>query len=329
MLLDERKPSMPDSRSLDDLLTTLRSFQESRTLLTALELDLFNILGEGSTGPAAASRAGTDARATEMLLNALVALGALEKEGGVFRCTPESRALAAARGELMHTVRKWATWSTLTDCVRTGSTARSPEEKRDEAATEHFIGAMHARAQRMAGPLAAFIDTAGPVRMLDLGGGAATFSIAFAQANPLLQAEVLDLASVVPIAERHIREAGLSARVTTRVGDLRSSELGTGYDLLLASAVCHILGEAENLDLLRRCACALNPGGRLVIREFILDPDRTGPKEPALFALNMLVGTSRGNVYTEAEYREWLQAAGFGYITRRRNGEDLLIAVMP
>jgi predicted O-methyltransferase YrrM len=319
---------MPANRSLDELIATLRSFQESRTLLTALELDLFSLLDEGSTGAVVASQAGTDARATEMLLNALVALGALEKEGEVFRCTAASRSFATARGELMHTVRKWNSWSTLTDCVRTGTTAKSPEGKRDEAATEHFIGAMHARAQRVAAPLAAFIGTKGPTRMLDLGGGAATFAIAFAQANPLLQAEVLDLETVVPIAQRHIQEAGLTARVTTRVGDLRSSELGTGYDLLLASAVCHILGEAENRDLLQRCACALNPGGRLVIREFILDPDRTGPPEAALFALNMLVGTARGNVYTEAEYRAWLQAAGFGTVTRRRNGEDLLIAVM-
>jgi len=319
---------MTEPRPLGDLLATLRAFQESRVLLTALELDLFRILGKGATGVDAAARTSTDARALEMLLNALVALGALEKEGGVFRCTSESAVFATARGGLMHTVRKWNTWSTLTDCVRTGTTAKPPEGERDEEATAFFIGAMHARALPVAGRLAEVIGTQGPTRMLDLGGGAGTFALAFARANPLLQAVVLDLPAVVPLAERHIQEAGLAGRVQTLAGDLRSSDLGTNYDLLLASAVCHILSEAENQDLFRRCARALKSGGRLVLREFILDPDRTSPKEAALFALNMLTGTARGNVYTEAEYRDWLGSAGFRTVVRHRDGEDLLVAAL-
>jgi len=317
---------MAKPRPLDDMIASLRSFQESRVLLTALELDLFRALGDGATGRQAAAHIDADARATEMLLNALVALGALEKEAGVFRCTAESRAFATTRGELMHTVRKWTTWSTLTECVRTGTTARRPEAKRDEEGTEFFIGAMHARALQAATRVVAAVATSGPTRLLDLGGGSATFAIAFAQANPLLHAEVLDLPSVVPIADRHIREAGLQERVTTRTGDLRVGDLGRDYDLILASAICHMLGEDENRDLFRRCAQALAPGGRLVIRDFILDPERTSPKEPALFALNMLVGTARENVYTEAEYRAWLGTAGFRNVTRHSNGEDLLLA---
>jgi 2-polyprenyl-3-methyl-5-hydroxy-6-metoxy-1,4-benzoquinol methylase len=317
---------MAAMRTLEDLMETLRAFQESRVLLTALELDLFHALGDGSTAAQAADRAGTDARATEMLLNALVALGALEKQNELFRCTSESRTFAVSRAEHMHTVRRWDTWSTLTECVRTGTTARKPETGRDMEGTEHFIGAMHARALRAAAQLVETVGAGNVTRMLDLGGGPGTFSIALAQANPELTGEVLDLAAVVPIAERHIREAGLSERLKTRIGDLRTDLFGQGYDLILASAVCHILDEGENRDLFRRCAHALVPGGRLVIREFILEPDRTQPKAAALFALNMLTGTARGNVYTEADYRKWLGSAGFRTITRLRNGEDLIIA---
>ena len=317
---------MAEVRSLEDMMQAVRAFQESRVFLTALELDVFRVLGEVSTAPEAAARLGTDPRATAMLLDALVALGALEKERGEYRCTPESAAFASARAGLMHTVRKWDTWSTLTDCVRTGTTAKQPDMDRDGEGTEHFIGAMHVRALRTASRLVETLGTAGVDRLLDLGGGPATFSIAFAQARPALRAEVLDLPGVVPIAERHIREAGLSARVTVRAGDLRSGELGRGFDLILASAVCHIFSEAENQDLFRRCARALAPGGRLAVRDFILDPGRTGPKEAALFALNMLTGTRGGNVYTEADYRAWLGAAGFRTITRLRDGEDLVVA---
>jgi SAM-dependent methyltransferase len=321
---------MAEARKLDDLMRGIRSFQESRVLLTALELDVFSAVGEGSTAPKIAARIGTDARATEMLLNALVALEALDKDQGAFRCTAESKALGAARAGLMHTVHLWDTWSTLTACVKSGTTQR--EDKVDKAPrewTEAFISAMHARARPSAARMVETIGAEGVKRMLDIGGGPATFALAFAEANPALRAEVLDLPLVVPMAERNIREAGLSARVTARVGDLRTDVFGQGYDLILASAICHMLGEDENRDLFRRCARALVPGGRLVIREFILEPDRAGPRDATLFALNMLVGTRSGNTYTEAEYREWLQAAGFRDIVRVNQVEDILIARVP
>jgi SAM-dependent methyltransferase len=316
--------------SMEDLMHTIRSFRESRVLLTALELDVFSAVGEGAKAAETATRIGTDPRATEMLLNTLVALGALEKAGDLFRCTPASRFLGPARLGMMHTVHLWDTWSTLTACVKAGTTQR--EDRQDKAPrewTEAFIQAMHDRALPSAAAMVTTIGAEGVRHMLDIGGGPATFSIAFARANPGLDATVLDLERVVPIAERNIRGAGLSDRVKARIGDLRTDAFGTGYDLILASAICHMLSEAENQDLFRRCASALAPGGRLVVREFILDPDRTSPKESVLFALNMLVGTAHGSTYTEAEYRTWLTAAGLKDITRHSNGEDLLVAVRP
>lgn len=317
---------MTGTRSREDLLQAMKAYQESRVLLTALELDLFSAVGTGATASAAAQRCGTDPRATEMLLKALVALGALEKDGAVFCCTAASAVLGTARADYLHAVRKWDTWSSLTECVRTGTTARKPGRRREDDGVEAFIGAMHARALSAAPPLLKAIEPAMVRRMLDLGGGAGTFALAFAQANPHLQAEVLDLKDVVPIAQRHIQESGLAARVSARVGDLRTDDFGSGYDLILASAVCHMLDEAENQDLFHRCAQALVPGGRLAIRDFLLEPEGTAPKEAALFALNMLTSTARGNVYTEVQYRTWLSSAGFSTIARHRDGEDLLIA---
>ena len=190
---------------------------------------------------------------------------------------------------------------------------------------EDFIAAMHARARIVAAEALRVVGARGVGRMLDVGGGPADFSIAFALAEPVLTAEVLDLGPVLPIARGHIREAGLERRVTAREGDLRRGELGHGYDLVLVSAICHMLAEDENQDLLARCARALNPGGRVAIREFILDPDRAGPPAAAMFALNMLVGTERGNTYTEAEYRGWLERAGFRRVERPEPSGDWII----
>jgi SAM-dependent methyltransferase len=314
---------MTESRTLPDLLQAVRGFQESRVLMTALELDLLPACFEGASAAQVAG-AGCDPRATGMLLNALAALGVLTKDGDIYRCTEAGRALALQRSGLMHMVHLWDTWSGLTGCVRTGT---SPQG--GPGHVEHFIAAMDTLARTTAIEALRVVGAEGVRRMLDVGGGPATFAIAFARANPELRAEVLDLGPVVPIAQGHIRAAGLTDRVTVRQGDLRSVELGAGYDLVLVSAICHMLGEDENRDLLGRCARALAPGGRVVIREFILDPDRAGPPRAALFALNMLVGTQRGNTYTEAEYRAWLEAAGCAEVSRPEPAGDWIIGRMP
>jgi len=319
--------------SYADLLQTMRAFQDARPILTAVELNLFTAVGSGASAAEAAARAGADPRATEMLLNALVALGALEKRGGIFQNTPDSARFLVdgspdcTRAGLMHTVNLWNTWSTLTDCVRAGTSIFVPgTETREANWTQSFIAAMHNNAAAQAG---AMVRHAGPApvrRLLDIGGGSGAYSIAFAQAHPALQAEIFDLPSVLPLARQYIASAGLSSRVAAREGDLTRDDFGSGYDLSLLSAICHMLGDEENQDLLRRAHRALVPGGRLIIRDFILDPDKTSPKQAALFSLNMLVGTRRGASYSESEYRAWLAAAGFTNVTRPDPAGDYLIA---
>jgi SAM-dependent methyltransferase len=245
----------------------------------------------------------------------------IEKRGGLFRNTPETaqhftrRSPDDVRMAMMHTVHLWDTWSNLTECVRKGTTlGRRPAGTEDW--TGAFIAAMHANASRRATAVVEAADAAGAREMLDVGGGSGAYSIAFAQANPGLRAEILDVGDVVPIARGHIAEAGLEGRVTVREGDLRSSDFGTGFDLVLISAICHMLSEDENRALVAKTHAALGAGGRIVISDFILDPDRAGPRMAAMFALNMLVGTRQGNTYTEEEYAGWMREAGFSRIRR-------------
>ena len=320
---------MDKTRSLANLIESARAFQESRVLLTALELDAFTVIGEGASAAEIALKLGTEPRATEMLLNALVALDALAKCGAVFSCTVDSKALGPARAGLLHMVNLWDAWSSLTETVKTGKAvhSRGPESF-PEARTRAFIAAMHARAQASAQETVRLSGISDATRMLDVGGGSGVFSMAFARACPELHAEILDLGAVVPLAENYIREAGLQDRVRVRPGDMRTAEFGQGFDLVLLSAVCHMFSEDENRSLIQRCAQALVPGGRLVVREFILQEDRTAPRFAALFAINMLVGTEHGNTYTEGEYRTWLKEAGFASVTRPDPEGDVLVAVI-
>ena len=309
----------------DDLAQTIGAFRESRVMLTAIELDLFTAVGQGASAPQIAGKLGADPRATEMLLNALTAMGMLTKQDGTFRNTPVAARYFVkgspddAQAAMMHTVHLWDRWSTLTDCVRAG-TAVSHEEMRErgEDWTQAFIAAMHRNAVERAAQVVQAVGTEGVERLLDVGGGSGAYSIAFARASGKLQAALLDLETVLPIAQSHIEKAGLAGRIKTCAGDLRSGKLGEGYDLAFVSAICHMLSPEENLDLLQRCHAALAPSGRVVIQDFILDADKTAPKSAALFALNMLVGTQAGSSYSEDEYSRWLREAGFQDVRRVR-----------
>jgi SAM-dependent methyltransferase len=309
----------------DDLSAAIRGYQVSRVLLTAIELDLFSAVHGGAPAAAVARRCGTDPKATTLILNALVALGYLERRGESYENTAvTSRYLTAdaaddARAALRHNLSLWETWSGLTDVVRSGRPApRREMAEREDDWTVPFIAAMHRNAAVRA-PLVVEALGAGSVRrMLDVGGGSGAYAIAFAQANPGLEAVVLDLASVLPITETHVADAGLAGRVMTRAGDLRSDTFGSGFDLVFMSSICHMLGPDGNRDLLARAAGALGPGGRVAVQDFILEADRTAPRQAVLFAINMLVGTEAGSTYTEEEYASWLEAAGLVRVRRIR-----------
>ncbi|MGB7556555.1 MAG: methyltransferase [Candidatus Korobacteraceae bacterium] len=306
----------------DDLNDLIRGFMPSRVVLTALELDVFTAVGKGATAQQVADSIQSATRATEMLLNALVSLKLLEKHDGIYS---NSRVAArflvegapdSARTAQLHMANMWRRWSKLTDAVRTGTAV---EAGRDNGWVKSFIAAMDHTARGRARAVAQAVELNGEKRMLDLGGGSGAYSIAFVKAASALNSEIVDMPEVLPITQEHIRQAGLSDRISTRAGDMLNLPLEpASYDLVLLSAICHMFSPQENRQLLSRAYSALAPHGRLVISDFILDADKTSPRFAALFSLNMLAGTHGGASYSEPEYEEWLKAAGFGAIKRVR-----------
>ena len=308
---------MPDFVLPEKLNSLIRGFQASRVLLTAIELDIFGQLGAGATAGEVAQRIETNPRATEMLLNALVAFEALDKTGDRFLPKPFCELLTGERRVgWLHTAHLWTSWSQLTRCVRTGSPAQVDEIARREPGWQQaFIAAMENSAIERA-PLVADALGGGPIhKMLDVGGGSAAYSIAFARKHPELEATVFDLPEILPITSGYIDAAEMRSQLRMVAGDLRTDRFGEGYDLVLLSAICHMLSEEENLDLLKRCRAALVSGGRIVIQEFFLNDSKTGPIPATLFSLNMLIGTAGGAAYSTAEYSHWLQLAGFNIPT--------------
>jgi len=306
----------------DDLNEMIRAYMPSRTVLTALELDVFTAVGGAASPEVVAHKIHADVRATEILLNALASLSLLQKTGATFCNTAASARFFSegsrdnARGGLLHTAHIWHRWSTLTESVRAGKPAAS--DAREDHWVEAFIAAMDRNAKERAGAVVKAIGTNGIRRMLDLGGGSGAYSIAFARNNPHLKAEIMDLAEVVPLTQEYIRKAGATDRVTARGGDMLSDPLGENYDLVLVSAICHMFSPQQNRELFQRAYRALAPKGQFVVQDFILEPSKTAPRAAALFALNMLVGTEAGSSYSEPEYAEWMRRAGFSEVRRVR-----------
>lgn len=299
----------------------IRGFMPSRCMLTALELDIFTAVGEGANAEQVGTKVHANARAVSMLLNALVALGVLSKSGDEYRNTPESARFFAQgskdnhRDGLLHTANIWHRWSTLTDAVRAGT--RVPIDRGGSPEwTRSFIAGMQRNAKDRAPLLVKALGTAGVQRILDLGGGSGAYSIAFAKAIPNVRCEILDVPEVVPLTIEYVNQAGVSAQVSVRAGDMLLDEFGRGYDLILLNAICHMFSEQQNREIFRRACQALAPNGRLVVQDFILNPDKTGPQHAALFSLNMLVGTESGAAYSEPEYTQWMKSAGFTEVSR-------------
>ncbi len=299
----------------------IRGFMPSRCLLTALELDLFTAVGEGANAEQIGTKIHADGRAVGMLLNALVALGLLTKTGEDYKNTPDSARFFVQsskdnhRNGLLHTANIWHRWSTLTDAVRRG--ARVPTDRdRSPEWTQNFIAGMQRNAKDRAPLLVKALGTTGVRRVLDLGGGSGAYSIAFAKASPEVHCEILDVAEVVPLTTEYVTKAGVASQVRVQAGDMLEADLGSGYDLVMLNAICHMFSGEQNRHLFHRIRQALAPHGRLAVQDFILNPEKTGPTHAALFSLNMLVGTESGASYSELEYTEWMQAAGFTDIGR-------------
>ena len=302
----------------EDLNRSIRGFMESRIMLTAIELDIFTTVGSGATAQEAAETIDAKARSTEQLLNALAAMEVLEKENSVFKNGPLVASFLTKGGEFdsrmaaMHSVELWNSWSTLTESVKKGTSVRRVKgEPRSEEGTKAFIAAMHKNAGFRAGRIVDMLDLDGVNHVLDLGGGSGAYAIAFAQKGTDIKSTVFDLPSVIPLTKEYVAEADLSDRIKYIEGDMSKDDLGKGYDMAWVSAICHMWSDEENQDLISRTFAALNPGGRIVIADFILSDDKVSPRMGAVFALNMLVNTSGGSTYSLAEYKEWIITAGF------------------
>ncbi|MGB9080718.1 MAG: methyltransferase, partial [Desulfuromonadaceae bacterium] len=234
---------------------------------------------------------------------------------------------------IMHHHHLMAGWSRLDESVRSGAPIRGRvSHDGDESERESFEMGMFNLAMQLAPRIVPNVDLHGKRRLLDLGGGPGTYAIQFCQANPQLTAVVYDLPTTRRFAEKTIASFGLSDRITFREGDFISDDVPGGFDVVWLSHILHGEGPEGCAVTLRRAAAALEPGGMLMVQEFILDDNLDGPLFPALFSLNMLLGTPQGRSYSQRQLEEMMTAAGIGSIRRLAldlpNGAGVLAGIV-
>ena len=315
----------------DELLQSVREFQPACVIVAAAELDVFTILHNRPADAAdVAARLDSDPRATAVLLDALAAMNLLRKSGGRYE-VPEDVGKALVEGGaqcilgmVRHQGNCLRRWSQLAKVVKTGKpiegevSVRGVKEDRIS-----FIRAM----DEISGPVAArVIESLGSLKfnhMLDLGGASGTWTIPFLRREPDARATIFDLPDAIPMAAYRMKRAGLTDRVSLLPGDFYSDELPAGFDLAWVSAIVHQNSREENRAMFRKVFAALVPGGRVLIRDIVMDESRTAPAGGAFFAVNMLVATSGGGTFTLSELNADLKAAGFIDVRLLHHGEAM------
>jgi SAM-dependent methyltransferase len=299
---------------------------EARILQVAVRLGVFDAIGGRSLdAPGIALSLGTDPRATTLLLNALAAMGLLEKSAGRFSLTPiaTNHLLRSSAqylgGMILFDAELWSCWGNLADAIRSGAPVRTPDMyQNDPSETEIFIGAMDSlvKARGDAEWVANAIDWGDTTEFLDVGSGPGTYPIAICERFAGLNATIFDLPATLRITQRYVRQRGMEDRVRLIAGDYRTDTIPGCYDVILLSNIIHGEGERANELLVRKLVSNLQPGGRFVVKDHILDESRASPPVGAVFSLLMLLTTVSGRCYSFDEIRLWMERANLSQVQK-------------
>ena len=311
------------------LRTASSAFQESCVLHAAAQLDLGTHILEHDGSATASDLALTlklDLRALTVLLDALTGLGYFTKSENSRYSVAEpfvelldSRHPATAVPMLRHLGNCLQSWGQLAWVVTNGTQVqRQPSILGAEADSVSFILAMNSIGRTLVGPMIDDLQKCGVleftkenIRFLDIGGASGTYTLAFLDTLPQSEGTIFDLPVAIREARKRFAGTPLESRVSFAEGDFYQHELPTGFDFAWVSAIIHQHDRTECQALYGKAHRALNPGGRIAVRDFVMAPDRTSPPQGTLFGINMLVNTRNGRVYTYDEIRTDLESVGF------------------
>ena len=305
-------------------------FWASKTLLSAVELELFTVLGNEQLRAAEIrDRCSLHPRSVVDFLDALVSLGLLDRDGNgddARYANTADTALFLDKTQPTYTggilemanARLYPFWGNLTTALRTGEPQNEAAGGQDffgtlyadEARLEQFLRAMQGVQMGAFMALVGSVDLSKAKVLCDVGGANGTLCALAVQANPELRAVLFDLPAVGPVAERNLKTVGVDDRVTVMAGDFFADDLPQA-DVITMGNILHDWDEDEKRMLIGKAYAALSDGGRFIAIENIIDNERRSNTFGLLMSLNMLIETQGGFDYTPAQFDGWCREAGF------------------
>ncbi len=308
---------MPEQITPEPIMQVATGFMAAKHLFAASELGLFETLADGpATLDGLAARTGLTPRATRISADAMVALGLLDNDGDRYRNGAAASAFLTGRGpgDLRPFLRFWdklsyPTWEGLADTLAHGPSTEIFDL--DTELQEISAAGIEAILAGPANALAATFDFSARRRLLDVGGGTGSWSIAAVRRHEHLSATVLELPVQADVARKRVSDQGLADRVDVVTGDAMGEELPTGCDVFLLANLVHYWSPQENRELLARVRRAADPGAHLLVADFWTDPTHTQPVVAALMAGEFAVHLRNGDVYSAEEGSAWLADTGW------------------
>lgn len=299
------------------LLALSGGYWKTCALHAGVVLDLFSAIGDTTATAGQVSEVcSADPDATGRLMDALAAMGLLEKSDAGYANSPAARRWLCADSAdyigfmIRHHYYLMDSWRQLDVAVTTGEPVRGRTAVAGDDQREAFLMGMFNLSVAMAPTVAEQVDLSDRTRLLDLGGGPGTWAIFFCKANPGLSAVVYDLPTTRPFAQKTIDRFDMTDRIAFCDGDYLEDAIEGPFDVAWLSHILHAESDADCRALLKKTVRAMAPGGKVFVHEFILHNTKDGPLFPALFSLNMLLGTSGGRSYSRKELEEMMVAAG-------------------
>lgn len=307
----------------EKIMQTSGAYWSTCALHAAVVLDMFTKIGDDHVeGKTIAKQLDAPEDAVSRLLNAICAMGLLAKDSAQYANTEASRKYLCSDSDhylgyiIRHHHHLVTSWARLPEAVRTGKPVRLPVIERGGDAREAFLMGMFNLAMQLAPRLVPVINLANCRSLLDLGGGPGTYAIHFCRYNPDLIATVMDLPATRPFAEKTIAQMGMDDRVSFASCDFLVDDIPGSYDAVWMSHILHGESETNCRRIINKAVQCLKPGGIAVIHEFVLKDSLDGPLFPALFSLNMLLGTEGGRAYSQGQLAGMLADAGLVDVRR-------------
>ena len=308
----------------DDISRIAFGFMGSKALFAALDSGVFTQLADGPlTAEEIGAKTDLHRDRAETLLTALAGLGLISVEEGKFANSPAAEAflvkgakydfgdyLRLQVGRQMYGLMDQL-GEALTGDLPEDATASYADWFADAEEARLYSESQHAGSLGPARQLARSLDLNGATKMLDVGGGTGAFAITLAKKNPALNVTVLEFPNVAKLGESYVADAGLTDRVSYNAGNALDADWPGGQDIVLMSYLFSGVPGDAHADLIDKARAALNPGGHILIHDFVVKDSRTGPPLAALWQLQHTAFTPEARSLDDAWLNETLSGAGF------------------